>query len=227
MTSVKIVKRLDAQDGYDLWAQTYDETPNPVVHMDGRRTLAALAPCPGEAILDAGCGTGRNLAGMLAAGSRPTGVDFSPGMLSIARARAPGVPLLQANLEQPLPLAPGCFDAVLCALVGEHLSDLSAVFRSIHAVLRPGGRFVFSVYHPAMAARGAEAQFEREGVEYRLGAVQYTVADYLARLAAAGFTALEAQEYQGDAAMLAAVPRATKYLGFPVLLVVSMLKAQP
>jgi SAM-dependent methyltransferase len=225
MTVDRIVKRLGPHEGYDLWAQTYDGTPNPVVHMDTRWTLKALAPRAGELILDAGCGTGRNLAGMLAAGSRPSGVDFSLGMLSIARARLPGVALLQANLEQPLPLAPGRFDAVLCALVGEHLSDLSAVFRSIHAVLRPGGRFVYSVYHPAMAARGAEAQFEREGVEYRLGAIQHTVADYLDRLAAAGFTALEAQEYRGDAAMLAAVPRAAKYLGFPVLLVVSMLKA--
>ena len=193
--------------------------------MDGRWTLPALRPRAGESILDAGCGTGRNLAGMLAAGSRPIGVDFSLGMLSVARAEAPGAPLLQVNLEQPLPFAPRQFDAALCALVGEHLSDLPAVFGGIHAVLKPGGRFVYSVYHPAMAARGAEAQFVREGIEYRLGAIQYSVADYLHRLAEAGFSHLETREYQGDAAMVAAVPRAAKYLGFAVLLVVSMLKA--
>lgn len=221
----KTIRRLDAHEGYDLWAQTYDETPNPVVYMDGRWTLPALMPRAGEVILDAGCGTGRNLAGMLAAGSRPVGVDFSLGMLDVARSCAPGVPLLQVNLEQPLPFAPGSFDAVLCALVGEHLDDLPVVFGGIHAVLKPGGRFVFSVYHPAMAARGAEAQFVREGIEYRLGAIQYTVADYLDQLAAAGFSSLEAHEYRGDAAMVAAVPRGAKYLDFPVLLVVSMRKA--
>ena len=60
-----------------------------------------------------------------------------------------------------------------------------------------------------------------------MGAIQYTVADYLERLAETGFIALEAHEYQGDAEMLAAVPRAAKYLGFPVLLVVSMMRALP
>ena len=53
---MKRVRRVNAQEGYDLWARTYDETPNPVVAMDARYTLGVLAPEPGEQILDAGCG---------------------------------------------------------------------------------------------------------------------------------------------------------------------------
>jgi SAM-dependent methyltransferase len=45
--------------------ETYDETPNPVVAMDARHTLDALAPKPDEHVLDAGCGTGRHLGPMI------------------------------------------------------------------------------------------------------------------------------------------------------------------
>jgi ubiquinone/menaquinone biosynthesis C-methylase UbiE len=57
----KRVERVSVREGYDLWSETYDQTPNPVVAMDARYTLKWLAPRPGEQILDAGCGTGRNL----------------------------------------------------------------------------------------------------------------------------------------------------------------------
>jgi SAM-dependent methyltransferase len=76
------IKRVTARDGYYLWSETYDATPNPVVAMDARHTLEFLAPSRAELILDAGCGTGRNLKHLLGAGSNPVGIDFSAGMLN-------------------------------------------------------------------------------------------------------------------------------------------------
>ena len=61
---MKKVKRVTVREGYDLWSESYDTTPNPVVAMDARFSLALLQPQKGERILDAGCGTGRNLAGL-------------------------------------------------------------------------------------------------------------------------------------------------------------------
>lgn len=202
-----------------MWAETYDETPNPVVAMDARYTLDVLAPKPGERILDAGCGTGRHLGPLLRARSNPVGVDFSRGMLDIARRNYPDVPLALADLQQPLPFENEHFDAVLCALIGEHLNELPLALEEMHRVLRAGGRLVFSVYHPEMAAAGKEANFERSGVEYRLGAYRYSMADYANLLEDAGFESPVRHEFLGDERLVGSVPSATKLLGFPVLLV--------
>ena len=198
----------------------YDDTPNPLVALDLRRTLPLLEPEPGELVLDAGCGTGRNLGALLERGCRPVGLDLSLGMLGVARRRFPSVPLAQADLEAPLPLRPDRFDAVLCALVGEHLSDLHCAFAQTYAALRPGGRLVFSVFHPELAAAGIEANFERSGVEYRLGAERHSVADYLAAADDAGFGELEWSEHAADAAVSDAIPWVAKYVGTPLLLLI-------
>jgi SAM-dependent methyltransferase len=216
---VKETRRLGTQEGYDLWAETYDETPNPVVAMDARYTLDVLSPRPDEHILDAGCGTGRQLGPLLRARSIPFGVDFSRGMLEIARRNYPQVPLALADLQRSLPFENECFDAVLCALIGEHLGELPLALREMYRVLRAGGRLVFSVYHPEMAAAGKEANFERSGVEYRLGAHRYAIDDYENLLEDAGFEDLARHEFPGDERLVRSVPSATKLLGFPVLFV--------
>jgi SAM-dependent methyltransferase len=108
----------------------------------------------------------------------------------------------------------------LSSLVSEHLTDLRVFFRECFAALRPGGRFVFSAFHPDPALGGVEANFERDGVEYRLGAERYTVDDYLARIDDAGFARVEAREYAADARLVAEIPAAAKHLGRPLLLLV-------
>lgn len=214
------IRRVSAREGYDLWAKSYDETPNPVVSMDARYTLKALAPQAGERILDAGCGTGRNFQPMIAARSRIVGIDFSLGMLRVARGRFPDALLALADLQQPLPFRRGCFDAVLCALIGEHLDKLRAVMQGFYEVLKPAGRLVFSVYHPAMAKAGKEAHFEKAGVEYRLGAYRHSVADYRNVIAEAGFSNILQYEYAGDEQLVEAAPsKAARLLRFPVLLI--------
>jgi SAM-dependent methyltransferase len=220
MTNAKTIQRVSVEEGYDLWAEDYDATPNPIVAMDARHTIGLLAPRAGEWILDAGCGTGRNLGPLLAAGSRVVGLDFSLGMLRVARRKFPAAPLLRGDLQRDFPIEAGRFDAVLCALIGEHLDDLPSVFREIRRALRPGGRFVFSVYHPALAMAGKEANFTRGAVEYRLGAVRHTVADYREQIAAAGFAQTAGHEFDCDTSLVAAVPAAAKYHGQPVLLAI-------
>lgn len=214
------IKRPGVRAGYDEWSETYDQTPNPLVALDRRHTLNLLRPSLGERILDAGCGTGANLRTLLRAGSAPVGIDFSRGMLTVARRALGDVALAQGDLNQELPVRSSAFDAVLCALVGEHLDDPSRFFREAHGALRPGGRLVFSVFHPEMAAAGIEANFQRRGVEYRLGAHRHSVGDYLTSIEDAGFSRPIPHEFAGDDALAFEVPSAKRYLGQPLLLAV-------
>lgn len=216
----KRVERPDVQEGYDLWSETYDATPNPLVALDRRVTPKILDPRPGEWVLDAGCGTGFHLATLCQARSRAVGLDISKGMLRVARGTAPAAGLAQADLNERFPVRPAAFDVVLSALVSEHLTDLARFFGEARAALRPGGRLVFSAFHPELARAGIEANFQREGREYRLGAVPYSVSDYLHRIADAGFRELEWREYAGDARLVEGLPIAQKYLGRPLLLLV-------
>jgi len=189
--------------------------------MDRRRTPALLHPRANERIVDAGCGTGAHLRAIEGAGSRPVGVDFSRGMLRVARRSCPRVPLVQADLNAGLPLRRASFDAVLCALVSEHVTRLPGLFAEFFAVLRSGGRLVFSAFHPDLAAAGIEANFEENGVEYRLGAERYSVSDYLTEMENAGFHDLSWEEHPGDRRLAREVPGGHKYLGQPLLLTVT------
>jgi SAM-dependent methyltransferase len=142
-------------------------------------------------------------------------------MLQVARRQLIDVPVALADLQSALPFPDGCFDAVLCALIGEHLDELDRVYSEFYRVLRPGGRLVFSVYHPEMSAAGIEANFECAGVEYRLGAIHYSLPDHLRLLNQAGFVDIETQEFSGDQELISLVPAAAKYLDSPILLVLA------
>jgi SAM-dependent methyltransferase len=220
----KKVARPGIRDGYDLWSETYDSTPNPLVALDRRYTIGLLRPQPRERILDAGCGTGGHLGLMLLALSYPVGLDLSRGMLRMARRKFPFVPLAQADLNDRLPVHRRIFDAILCALVSEHVTKLALLFGDFFNGLAAGGRLVFSAFHPEMAAAGIEANFERNGVEHRLGALRYTVDDYLNMIDVAGFRDIRVSEYHGDEALAEQIPWAVKYLRQPLMLAVQATK---
>lgn len=214
------IERPGVRAGYDLWAQAYDRTPNPLVALDRRHTLNALRPRPRERILDAGCGTGAHVRAIGRAGGWPVGVDFSRGMLRVAQRANRRVPFVQADLNRGLPLHRNVFDALLCALVSEHLTRLATFFAEAFAVLREGGRLVFSAFHPEIAGGGVEANFEYGGTEYRLGAEQHTVEDYLGHMEDAGFRGIRWREHGVDAAVVDEIPWAEKYLGRQLLLTI-------
>jgi len=112
--------------------------------------LDLAAPVPGDVLVDLGCGSGKDVvraAGRAGAGGLAVGVDLSEEMLERARRNVP--PFLQnacfvrSDLV-PLDLPDDCADVIVSNCVINHARDKAAVYREVHRVLRPGGRFVVS-----------------------------------------------------------------------------------
>ncbi|MEU0274369.1 methyltransferase domain-containing protein [Streptomyces sp. NPDC006307] len=114
---------------------------------------------PGDAVLDAGCGTGRALPPLRdAVGPAGTviGVDVTAAMLAAAvrAGRGGSGALLLADVAR-LPLRDGVLDAVFGAGLISHLPRPADDLRELARVVRPGGRL--ALFHPigraALAAR--------------------------------------------------------------------------
>ena len=161
--------------------------------LDRRVTLPLLDPKRDECVLDAACGTGHHLRAIAEAGGRPIGLDFSRAMLRVARQRVPRAPLVHADLDDDLPFLTEDFEAILWRWPANTFATFRCFSAAAFAALKPEGRLVFSVFHPAMVEAGIESNFESSGVEYRLGAQRRTVDDYLNAAAEAGFRRVTAK----------------------------------
>jgi malonyl-CoA O-methyltransferase len=214
------------REGYDRWATVYDHDANPLPALDRPLMQDAIGDARGLTVLDLGCGTGRHTVWLADAGAVVTAVDFSEGMLAEARRKAAGanVRFLAHDLHQPLPFPSGTFDLVVSGLVLEHLRDLAAFFGEAHRVLRSSGRAVVSAMHPAMFLRGSQARFTdpASGEVVQPGSLPHQLGDFVMAAVRAGFGLEGIGEYAPDAAFAARYPRAEKYIGWPMLVVLRM-----
>ena len=147
-------------------------------------------------------------------------------MLAEARRkpRAEAIRFLVHDLTTPLPLPDGAFDVVVSGLLLEHLPDLGGFFREARRVLRAGGRAVFSAMHPAMFLRGTQARFtDPESQEViQPGSYPHQIADFVTAALGAGLRIDGLVERSADAALAARFPRAEKYVGWPMLVVLTL-----
>lgn len=212
--------------GYDQWAQVYDHDKNPLVALEEPLVREALGDVAGLSVLDLGCGTGRHALWLASAGAVVTGIDFSEGMLAEARRKpgAEGVRFLAHDLHEPLPFKAASFDRVVSGLVLEHLVDLGGFFAEARRVLRPGGFAVVSAMHPAMFLRGTQARFTdpETGEKVQPGSVAHSMGEFVMAAVRAGFTLDAIEERAPDEAFAARYPRADKYVGWPMLVVLRL-----
>jgi ubiquinone/menaquinone biosynthesis C-methylase UbiE len=96
-------------------------------------------------VLDVACGPGYVSAAVKQLGAIPTGIDFSEKMIAIAKEMFPDVSFLQGD-AQDLPFEASNFDRVLINFGLLHVSHPEKACAEACRVLKPGGRFGFTVW---------------------------------------------------------------------------------
>ena len=143
---------VDVARMFDGVASRYDLTNDVLSLGQDRRwrqaVVDAVAPSPGERILDLAAGTGTSSTPFHERGAFVVPCDFSWGMLAVGRRRRPDLGFVAGDATR-LPFAADSFDAVTISfgLRNVHAPDLALA--ELLRVTRPGGRLVVCEFsHP-------------------------------------------------------------------------------
>lgn len=140
---------------FDEVAPAYDRT-NTVLSLGNDKlwrvaTTRAIAPRPGQRILDLAAGTGASSVALAASGAEVVAADFSPGMIAEGKRRHGGV----ANLSfveadaTALPFEDDAFDAVTISFGLRNVNEPKKALAEMLRVTAPGGRLVICEFsHP-------------------------------------------------------------------------------
>ena len=161
---------------------------------------------PGERVLELNCGTGEDAVHMAARGIRVLATDSSSQMLAMTRAKVERAGLAELVEVERMPIedlaalrpAEG-FDGVLSNFGGLNcVEDLSAVSRSLAALMRPAGRAVICMMGPAVPwewgwylvhgePRKAMRRLARGGARWRGTTIRYPSVGQVRRAFAPNF----------------------------------------
>ncbi|GGD95950.1 class I SAM-dependent methyltransferase [Paenibacillus nasutitermitis] len=149
------------QNKYDdaNFFSAYKQMPRSIKGLEGAgewHVFQSLLPeLRNKSVLDLGCGFGwhcRYVREQQAASV--IGVDISENMLQKAREQTadPAITYLQMPIED-IDFAPSQFDIAISSLAFHYIRSFDAICKKVHACLKPGGAFIFSVEHPIFTSR--------------------------------------------------------------------------
>lgn len=193
------VREHDVEGAYTWWAGTYDEPGNPAIEAKEPAMRAYLADAPRGRALDVGCGTGRHAAHLVTLGYDVIGIDQSPAMLDVARAKLPTT-RFELGTFDALPVDDATFDVVTCSLALTHTPNLQQPIREMARVLKPGGWLLLSDLHPVSVLIGGTAVFpDPEAPPGRLSVAHtrnlyHPISSYIAAFTGAGLRVVDCQE---------------------------------
>ena len=201
----------DVAEAYDRWSRRYDDDHNATRDLDARVMRQSPLHVEGARVLELGCGTGKNSEWLAAQASALVALDFSPGMLDVARrrVRSERARFVEHDITHRWPVEPSSIDLVVGNLVLEHVRDLGPIYAEAARVLRPGGELFLCELHPYRQLRGAQAHFEdaETNETVPVTAYRHSVSEYVNAGLSAGFTLRALGEHVEESASPDAAPR--------------------
>ena len=143
---------------------------------------------PGQRVLEIACGNGQFAREMARRGADVVAFDFSERFVERARQHTAqsGIKSIDYRVldatseEQLLPLGERAFDAAVCTMALMDMATIEPLFRSLARLLKPGGRFVFSVTHPCFNNASCQLVAETQDRDGDFGTVySVKVSQYL------------------------------------------------
>jgi SAM-dependent methyltransferase len=139
--AVRAFEHASWQRAAGVYPATFADATRPFIEA----LLDAAQVGRGARVLDIACGPGFVASAGRARGAVARGLDFSPAMLAVARARDAAVRFDEGDAEV-LPYADAAFDAVVSNFGIHHVPRPVFALREAHRVLRAGGRVAFSFW---------------------------------------------------------------------------------
>ena len=184
--------------------------------------LASYRQRDNERVLDIGCGTGNYALALAEVGFDVVGIDFAPGMLKKARAKAAQLPQAsvtfeQADFNRALRFLANSFDRVICVVAFQCVANPPRFLREIRRVLKPDGLFLVVVGDSSQTAAPKPKKKLKTTLPrlifWKLKALaskskrvrKYTRNELMALLTSAGFDVVEDRVYPGTIALLSRV----------------------
>lgn len=143
----------------EVWDSRMGDNGNDFFNLLCWPSLASLLDAgPGQHILDIACGNGLTSRRLAALGAQVSAFDFSESLIEKAKARSTSLHaqrlisyyIIDATNEQELlSLGEQTFDAALSNMALFDMADIEPLFRMLPKLLKPAGKFVFSLTHPA------------------------------------------------------------------------------
>jgi SAM-dependent methyltransferase len=211
-------RTVDVRTGYAEWVATYDQTVEDEMDLALLERLTEPAWNAIRRAADLGCGTGRTAAWLRRKGiASVDGVDLSPEMLALARARGVLDHLVEADVAAS-GLEDAAYDLVVACLVDDHLEELGPLYREAWRLGEPGARFVLVGFHPHfIMATGIPTHFTSEaGEQIAIATHLHLLSDHVTVGLAAGWTLVEMREAVVDDRWLAVKPKWERFRNHPV-----------
>jgi ubiquinone/menaquinone biosynthesis C-methylase UbiE len=202
-------------DAYSQWATRYDTDRNLTRDLDGVVTRRVIGLEPRPVVVEAGCGTGKNTRFFSAIAAHVHALDFSDGMLDVARrnAAAPNVRFMKADLCSDWPYPPCFANLVSFNLVLEHIKDIAGTMRHAVRILVPGGRIFISELHPFKQYQSSQAKFvNAQNVEVRIQASTHHISEYFCAATSCGLELVRFDEWWHADDAPDRVPRLVSFL---------------
>lgn len=171
---------MNTKDSYNQWSDSYDTDYNLTRDLDRTVTKEKLGGMHFDSILEIGCGTGKNTSFLSTIGYKVNAVDFSEGMINIAKKKstADNVKFSMLDITNNWPFTDESYDLIVCNLVLEHIDDIFWIFSEAGRSLKKEGKFFICELHPFKQYLGTKAKYTVDTGQMEIPSYVHHLSDF-------------------------------------------------